>query len=276
MPDSPARSRELRSDLPSRASWVLVCAHPGHELRAHHFLERYSPRVFVLTDGSGSTGASRAGDSRALIQQAGAAVGEPFGRLTDRDAYAALMRADAAPFAAFVEAVTEHLIEARVGAVAVDAAEGYNPVHDVCRWIGAAAAARAVRGGVDVDLYEVDLVGPPDGAGDGLRLRLDDAALERKLAAARAYEPLRDETETAVARFGRDAFRVEFLRAATGGVPPAAGCMPHYERVGADRVRDGRYDTVLRYGAHVRPVVLQLLDAAGAPEHAATFSPADQ
>ena len=32
--------------------WILLFAHPGHELRAHHLMERVRPSVAVLTDGA--------------------------------------------------------------------------------------------------------------------------------------------------------------------------------------------------------------------------------
>ena len=55
-----------------------------------------------------------------------------FGPLTDREAYAALMAADATPFVTCVNALADTLLTEGVRAVLVDAAEGYNPVHDVC------------------------------------------------------------------------------------------------------------------------------------------------
>ncbi|HUE39393.1 MAG TPA: hypothetical protein VMR29_07805 [Candidatus Binatia bacterium] len=36
-----------------------VVAHPGHELRVHHWMERVRPVVCVLTNGSGASGCSR-------------------------------------------------------------------------------------------------------------------------------------------------------------------------------------------------------------------------
>lgn len=275
MPDQSARSSGLRPDpVSDDVSWALLCAHPGHELRAYHFLERTRAPVFVLTDGGGSSGASRAGHSRALLAAIGAECVEPFGRLADREAYAALMRRDPSPFASVVAAVADRLVGDGITALAVDAAEGYNPVHDVCHWIGVAAVARAARDGAAVALYELDLVGPPDGAGAGLRLTLDAAALDRKIAAATAYGPLRSETEAALARFGREAFRMEFLRRTLDVVLPADSWIPDYEQVGAARVRDGRYTSVVRYATHVRPVVEALLTTADAHDYAASLGPA--
>jgi hypothetical protein len=53
------------------------------------------------------------------------------------------------------------------------------------------------------------------------------------------------------------------LRRSTPGVLPPAENMPHYEQVGIERVRQGRYRSVLRYGEHVRPV-LSALRSVGA------------
>jgi hypothetical protein len=245
--------------LDDKTSWILVLAHPGHELRAYHVLERVRPSVVVLTDGSGSTPDSRLEDSRALLAQAGARPAATFGSMTDREAYAALMRADAGPFLTHVHALADTLVTEGVRAVLVDAAEGYNPVHDVCHWIGRAATIRARRFGGKVELFELDLVSHPDSSGDGLRVVLDEQAFTRKLDATSRYVALKAEAEAAFDRYGRDAFRVEFLRRVVDRDPPPSSWIPYYEEVGEARVREGRYSSVLRYGAHVKPIIDRLL-----------------
>src|SRR5215217_6991055 len=90
--------------------WLLILAHPGHELRAHHVMERVRPTVAVLTDGSGSTTTSRLGESRVLIAHAGAKAATTFGPLTDRDAYASLMAADVGPFLRHVDRLVDLVI----------------------------------------------------------------------------------------------------------------------------------------------------------------------
>jgi hypothetical protein len=263
-----AMSEEDESLLNDIGCWLLVFAHPGHELRAYHLMERVRPRVVVLTDGSGSTTASRLGDSRALIAHAGGSESAIFGPLTDREAYAALMAVDAEPFLEQVDALTDSLLAHDVRALVVDAAEGYNPVHDVCHWIGQAAALRARRSGARIALFELDLIAHPDAPGDGLRLQLDDLAFGRKLAAVSRYEALKAEADAAFARYGSDAFRVEFLRDVTAdGVRPPTW-VPYYEEVGDARVREGRYASTLRYGSHVRPVITRLLESARSAHHA--------
>jgi hypothetical protein len=248
--------------IPVVAPWTFLFAHPGHELRAYHFMERVRPTVFVLTDGSGSTAQSRLEESRDLLDRIGAQPSAVFGPMTDREAYAALMTADAAPFLAVVEVLGEMLSASGTRSVLIDAAEGYNPVHDVCHWISRSAVRRAQQLGATLDIFEVDLVSHPDPPGEGLRLRLDDEAFDRKLAAIARYAALKAETEAAFAHHGREAFRVEYLRPVVGEpVPPDPAWVPYYEQVGEARVKEGRYSNVLRYGTHVRRVIDALLDA---------------
>ena len=255
--------------------WFFVLGHPGHELRAYHVLERVRPIVSVLTDGSGSGSEPRITDSASLITRVGGQPASVFGAMTDRAAYEALMAGDARAFLRVADALTDALIGVDATAVVIDAAEGYNPVHDICNWIGRAVIARVIAAGRDIDAFELDLIAHPDGDGDGVRVPLDDGAFARKLEAIGQYRALAGEAAAAFERYGRDAFRVEFLRC----LPPArlrrATWMPFYERVGEERVRSGQYSDVLRYGRHVRPV-LAALDSAGVRSDADARRPTHQ
>jgi len=243
----------------SGVSWFLIFAHPGHELRVHHVLERVRPTVAVLTDGSGSTGTPRLDQTRELLANTGARLAPIFGLLTDRDAYAALMAASAKPFVDLRDRLASLLRMESATAVLVDAAEGYNPVHDICHWIGRAAVVLARRMGAHIDLFELDLVSHPNGAGSGLRLALDDQAFARKLQAVGHYHALVQEAGAAFDHHGRDAFRVEFLRGVVDAPVPSRSWVPYYEEVGETRVKAGQYASVLRYARHVRPVIETLL-----------------
>lgn len=145
--------------------------------------------------------------------------------------------------------------EAGITAVVTDASEEYNPLHDVCRALTECAVAQC--GANAPRLWELDLIGDPRGSGTGVRLQLDDAAFGRKLDAVKRYQPLA--AEAAFDVHGIDAFRTEFLREAAAMQLPPSSHVPHYERIGDERVRAGRYDTTLRYGQHVRAVVLTAL-----------------
>ena len=262
--------------LDGRTSWFLIFAHPGHELRAYHLLERAQPTVAVLTDGSGSTGKSRLDQTIELLGSTGARVAPVFGPLSDRGAYAALMASDPGPFLILRDRLASALWGQHRAAVLVDAAEGYNPVHDVCHWIGRAAVIQARSAGAHLDLFQLELVSHPDGAGNGLRLALDDQAFARKLEAVKRYRALAGEAQAAFERYGQDAFRVEFLRGVADGPVPPRSWVPYYEEVGESRVRTGRYASVLRYAHHVRPVIDALLEFAQPSLHAEDLRPLHQ
>ncbi len=251
--------------------WALVVAHPGHELRAFHFLERSRPLVAVLTDGSGSLGVSRLNHTTRVLQEAGATRSVVYGRFTDREAYARLMARSATSFVEAAGALARSFEDHRITAVIADTAEGYNPMHDVCRAIAAAAVRMCPRR--QPLLFEVDLVGHPDGQGAGIRLRLDDDAFDRKLGVVRRYGVLAAEAQSAFDLHGVEAFRTEFFRRSGATVLSPEDHVPHYERVGNERVRQGRYASALRYGEHVRPVLATLQAVRTAKPHALTFDP---
>ena len=258
------------SDLRSHR-WAFVIAHPGHELRAFHFLERARPLVAVLTDGSGAHGVSRLSDTTRLLDETGATCDSVYGGLTDAEAYACLMSGDGSRFAQTAQKLSESFDEHGITAVLTDAAEGYNPVHDVCRSI--AEAAVRLRGARAPLLFEIDMVGHPDGAGAGIRLLLDEGAFARKLEAVRRYTALTGEAGAAFEQHGIEAFRTEFLRRSVIGALPPAGHRPYYEQVGEERVRQGHYRCALRYKEHVRPVLASLLAAGTADFHAPPLDP---
>ncbi|HEV7920752.1 MAG TPA: hypothetical protein VGR02_08170 [Thermoanaerobaculia bacterium] len=228
---------------------ALFVAHPGHELRLHHWLEVERPIVYVLTDGSGHGERSRTDESRELLARCGATAGPIFGRFTDRELYAMLLRGEVAPIADTVRELARELSEHGVQTVAGDAWELYNPAHDLCRVMLDLAAG-------SIPNYEVAIV--REAPGGDVTLTLDDEALARKLAAARAYQSMRAEAEGVLEREGVQAFRVETLRRATR--PRAPELVADYELFGADRVAAGHYGTVIRYREHFAPFVAQLAE----------------
>jgi hypothetical protein len=253
---------------------LLVVAHPGHELRVHGWLEVVRPPVWVLTDGSGHGDRGRLASTATLLAAAGATPGPLFGRLRDRDAYAMILDGDDGAFAALAEELAAALLEQRIDYVAGDACEGFNPVHDLCRLlIDVAVLMARERSGSVVDDLEFPLEAAPDwpAPGETCAWDLDDPALARKLAAARAYPELAGEVERALAAHGADAFRherfhrVEPLRTLALRI---AG-PPEYERHGERRVAAGHYARVLRHREHfaplVRRVVARLLPAVSFP-----------
>jgi hypothetical protein len=239
---------------------VLVIAHPGHELRVHGWLERTRPRVLVLTDGSGHTGSSRLDSTARILAGAKATPGPIFGALSDRQAYDALLSGDIGLFAGLARRVSEELVNPEVEMVLGDADEGYNPMHDVCRYVVDAAAALAGRKRpAPPGVYDFPLVGPPtpdqfDPARDGRSVVLLDDEFARKLAATKSYTRLDADVAAALKDYGEDAFRVESLRRIDATRRPPKAAPPFYETYGERQVAAGHYASALRYREHVQPV----------------------
>jgi hypothetical protein len=244
---------------------MLVVGHPGHELRVHGWLERARPAVMVLTDGSGHHGRSRLASSAALIERAGASPGTVFGSFTDAAIYQMVLDHRIDAFRELACELAAALVSGDIECVVGDAAEGYNPTHDICRLVIDAAVrmAQAVRPAQIANLA-FSLVERPDASYPAgkrhLDLVLDDAALARKLRAAREYAELADEVNGALAAWGVEAFRTERMwHVEPGDTAAPAEIPPFYERHGEMRVDSGTYARVLRYRDHVQPLAEALM-----------------
>jgi hypothetical protein len=243
---------------------ALIVAHPGHELRLHHWLEVAKPSVFVLTDGSGRTGRSRLASTSAVLRRAGAQAAGIFGRFTDAEVYNALRRMDVTAVAQLMCELANDLSTRLVDYTVGDALEGFNPAHDVCRFLinGAVGLTRRSTGR-DVSNFDFLLDGKPDECPPPLResavdIHLDREALQRKLSAAEEYEELRAEVRWALDRFGTPAFCTELLRPVADlrqGLDTMPEEPPYYESFGEQQVRAGYYDAVIRYRENVRPLM---------------------
>jgi hypothetical protein len=248
---------------------MLVVGHPGHELRVHGWLSAAKPLVCILTDGSGHGPRARLESSAQVLAAVGARRGPIFGRFSDRGLYGALYRRDTAVFIALADELCALILRERPVIIVGDAAEGFNPAHDICRFVVDAAVATAARAGhvaanleFVLDAAPADL--PADVAAGATCVVLNDQALERKLGAARDYVELRGEVDQALARFGSEAFRHEWLRPSTAA-RVAAACdevTPFFERHGRAQVAAGIYAEPLTWREHLRPVHDALRDVA--------------
>jgi len=241
---------------------ALVIAHPGHELRVHGWLEWARPTVFVLTDGSGHGSHGRMASTTRLLERAGASIGTVSARFTDRELYSMILERRVTVFTDLVTELASAFVAGRFTYVVADAAEGYNPGHDVCRYL-VDAAVECARPDLPETFrsFEIDLAAAPDAAADtakaqGLCLELDQAALERKLTAAREYVEMAQEVDAALERWGASAFRRECLRETSLGLrePQAGDAVPFYETHGDRRRAEGTYEQVIRYREHIRPL----------------------
>ena len=238
----------------------LFVAHPGHELLLYGWIARSKPTVHVLTDGSAFHSAPRLDRTASLLRDLGAASGAIFGRLSDREAYAMIVERNTALLLALVSELAAALERQRPAMIVTDAAEGYNPVHDLCRLIAGAAIAQA---GLDVAHYEYAVVGhphPSDGA-SAIAIDLDDAERAAKMERAVRLRPILPDIDELLSRHGADVYRRETLRPVVDWSAIDGGAPPLYERYGEERLAAGRYAHVIRRDAHMLPLRDALRDA---------------
>jgi hypothetical protein len=255
----------MNTVAPGSRPVAIVVAHPGHELIVHHWMEEHRPTYCCLTDGSGGAATSRLSSTARLLDSVGALEGPIFGRYSDRHVYQLLLEKRVDVFVSLTKELAAAL--EGVDCVVGDAIEGFNPAHDVCRLIidGAVLLLRR-RMGREVRNYDFLLEGRHEPSRPGsIIVRLDEAALDRKLAAANAYTEMRAEVQAALSRHGRQAFAVECLRpvATDLGASRFEQDRPAYEHYGERRVTEGRYTEIIRYRDHVRPVARAIEGAVG-------------
>lgn len=222
----------------------------------------------VLTGGEGSAGRPRLETTRTVCRAAGAVPSSVWGVMTDRELYAAVLHGDGARFLGLAEEWADLWIRHDIACVVGDAVEGHNPGHDVCRLLMNVAVELVDRRiGRRLANYAFPLIGPPrreQYAGTAVRLRLDEGEFARKLAAAHNYAELSGEVAAAVQTAGADAFRDEWLEPVSCGlVDCLLGEPPYYERYGERQVARGRYQTILRYEAHMLPLIRHMQQALG-------------
>lgn len=245
---------------------ALILGHPGHELRVFHFLEKYKPRVYILTDGSGQSQESRLYNSLRVIEQAGASIGPVAGKFTDKEIYQIIRELDPIPLFKTIDEITEDMICHNIDAVAGDSIEGFNPTHDLCRYmINCIIRNYEKRVQKTIPNFEFYLDGPPHICPEGLKeeslwLRLSDEEFERKYEACKNYPEIIKDTEALIAKHGKAMFQVECLWPVKNPDIYAAWTTPepYYEVYGKKKISAGAYQEVITYQSHLLPLAKQM------------------
>jgi hypothetical protein len=174
----------MKSALP-----VLIIAHPGHELRLFAWMERERPLVFILSDGSGGAQSSRLDYAVAAIRAAGATLIEGSGQRSDREWYAAILASDVSAFTQAADAITAAALTMHAPLIVSDAADGYNPLHDLCQALAGAVVARLARHS-EAPKFLVSLATASAMGTRSIAWTLEDEAVRRKRRAISANTPL--------------------------------------------------------------------------------------
>jgi hypothetical protein len=230
----------------------LLVAHPGHELLLHGWISRNKPVVHVLTDASAHSSEARLGGTADLLRGLGARKGAIFGRLSDAEAYTMILERNVPLLVSLVAELAEQLESDQPAIIVGDAAEGYNPAHDLCRLIAGAAIEMA---GVSTKQYEYAVVNHPHSSDPAaIVFDLDAVEYAAKMEHALGQAAALTDIDALLSRHGADAYRSESLCpiadwTATGGDEP-----PLYERYGEERVAAHRYTKVIRRREHMLPL----------------------
>jgi len=249
---------------------VLIVGHPVHAVQIYGWLEIIKPATMhALTDGSRPSGGTRLEPVIELMDQMNVQRGAVYGRYTDRDIYAAILRRDYGFFISLTEEITAELIRKKTQFVFGDAAEYYNPVHDVCRMIiGAAVEIANKSEGLQIQNYDFLLMAPHTNHAESpgrkfFSRTLSDVQLEEKFSfARRTYPEFADETRRLFEGKPVESYRTESLRPCgnRSGYDKLADVKPFYEKYGEGQVAKGFYKRVLRFEEDMAPLGEALWD----------------
>ncbi|MEE2526610.1 hypothetical protein V0U79_09545 [Hyphobacterium sp. HN65] len=249
---------------------LAIFAHPGHELRILHTLGQLEAACLYLTDASGSTGHSRIPLTAGLLKQSGLPERVDFPFIPDAELYAGLHRHDERLIGALALELDRVIEIMQPRFLITDAAEGYNPAHDICHFIAVRAGNRH-----GLDVYDIALDADPADyghatPGDCMDFSLDRGALAWKLDMIRQYialagEQLAQEAGHLLALYGEPAQGCEILRPALDWPRydrTFEADQPFFERHGRQRVREGKYASALTYRDHLRPLLAAMMQPA--------------
>jgi hypothetical protein len=270
----------MTGPLPDERS-LLVISHPGHELRLYGWIDRVRPLICILTDGSGGDGAPRLDKTLHVLHALRAEIGPICGELSDRRIYEEILHHKHDLFDILCERLARLITARDIDIVVSDAAEGYNPTHDLCEVLVQAALAIANgKKNRPTRHYTFPLMGDPrqppaDGYGVQIASRattchtveLTPSQFKRKLETIRNYADsaggkLREEVEDAFHAYGEHAFACEYLFDAPASKQALelsfAQAKPFYEIYGEKQVAAGRYPCVIRFREHLLPLMNRL------------------
>lgn len=180
---------------------------------------------------------------------------------TDVDLYAAMLSGDPAAVASVTLQLCDELIARGIRRVVVDAFEFYNPSHDLCAVMARLAVARA-EAVTGTAIERCDYAVTVASSGEGEVIDLDPVDVDRKLAAAYAFENLTFDVNLLLEKVGIHDLEREIVRPLMDdALLPIPHTKPLYEIHGEERVAQGRYSRVLRYEEHFVPFVQKLIAA---------------
>lgn len=193
-----------------------------------------------------------------------------MGRYTDAEFYNIILDTDTLQIKKIIDEIVLDLEQHPVDLIIGDSLEGYNPTHDLCRYIiNAVAKIYSSKTNKFIPNYDFALEGPPDECPPDIRneaiwLNLNQEEFERKYHAALNYPEIKRDLEIAIKLHAEAPFKTECLRPVhdlkrfTGWETDK----PFYETYGLDKVKSGKYADVISYERHLLPLARFCYDYA--------------
>ncbi len=221
----------------------------------------------MLTDGSGNTQKSRVQNTLKIIRQSGAIASPVIGKFTDSEIYRIILKQDKIPLIHLMEEIISDIEAHGINALAGDALEGYNPTHDLCRYmINAISRVFSLSSGKEMPNFEFPLDGHPHqrpgrSTHEAMRIDLDDEDLERKYTAAHNYPELLEEVNKALELHGKLPFQAEYLWPVNrpDDFQGWTTDEPFYETWGKQKINSGKFKELITYHGHLRPLAELLM-----------------
>lgn len=242
---------------------ALIIGHPGHELRAYAFIKKYKPDVFILTDGSGSSNAPRIQQSMKLLASLGAKFQDSIKSFTDIELYNIVLEQNFSEILFYKNSLKDIIIRNDYDIIVGDALEGFNPTHDICRYLinGILSDISVNNNSKTILNYDFVLDSAPNNISldnniGGLSLKLSDEEFQMKLNAAMSYPELKYEVDTAIEKYGKEVFLWEsFGRVLDiNQISNWNSLRPYYEEFGEKRVNEGSYSSIITFEKHIKPI----------------------
>ncbi len=241
---------------------ALIIGHPGHELRVYKFLQLLKPRVYILTDGSGYNKRSRVESTMKILLETGATPSEMVGVFTDIEFYDTILSRNTDVLTKVMKDIIRDLRNRKIDMVFGDAIEGFNPTHDLCRYmINTMVKALQIDSKHLLKNYDFLLEAPPDQIGtheirDARMVHLSNDELNAKINAALGYQEVAYDVSRALKHYGKQAFSKECLRPVSDldKLTNWENEAPYYETYGKTKVEQGQYKTSISFEAHMLPL----------------------
>jgi hypothetical protein len=245
---------------------ALIIGHPGHELRAFKFIKEFKPDVFIITNGSGSNNLSRINNSIKIIESLGAKYINLFDPFPDKIIYQLIREVNVTEIYKVKKILYDEIINKKYDMIIGDSIEGFNPTHDLCRYIiNSIVKDSYTKANIEILNYSFDLDKAPNeiSANNSMILfELNELELEQKINAAINYPELKFEVEKVLKLFSKEAFKHEYYSKVSDPdiIINWENSSPQYEKYGKERVNNGLYTEVIEFEKHMKPIAYSLLD----------------